>query len=68
MGDFHLYRAVEGQRKKDGVTLFLRTDIAAETTELLIGSDGYFKHIMMHMMKDNLVVENVYNPPGTDTS
>ena len=68
MDGYQIIRADRGlNRKKGGVALYIRNDIAAVCKLICAGSNGVVEYIMVHIEKYNVVIMNIYRPPRTRT-
>ena len=54
------------QARRGGVALYIRNDLADEGVSLAGASSGCCEYQMIHFLRKNLVLVNVYKPPRAD--
>ncbi|KAK3886856.1 hypothetical protein Pcinc_009012 [Petrolisthes cinctipes] len=64
MVEFQAYRADRSEgKKKGGVIVYVRRDIAARTRVISCGSNSVVEYVVLHVSSINLAIVTIYRPP-----
>ena len=60
---YQIFRSDRVERTQGGVAIYVRDDIAANSSVISAGSNGVVEHIVLHLKQLNLIVACIYRPP-----
>ncbi|KAK3863622.1 hypothetical protein Pcinc_030628 [Petrolisthes cinctipes] len=64
MVEFQAYRADRSEgKKKGGVIVYVKRDIAARTRVISCGSNSVVENVVLHVSSINLAIVTIYRPP-----